>query len=85
MGSVGRLRILKYLARNPEREASLSIYRLKVLTGLGGSSLKAYLRSMIRHGFVREVEINHERKYALNRDNPAVQHLIRLFESAGYI
>jgi len=85
LSSVGRLRILKYLARNPRREASLSEYRLKVLTGLRHPNIRKHLELLVGHGWVEEVEAGSMKKYRLNLDAPYVKRLMGLFEAVNYL
>lgn len=79
LGSIGRLRIMRVMAENPRLEASFSLYRLKALTGIGNSNLKGHLATLIRHGLVEEVRLNHQRRYKLVRGDPLVEALIQVF------
>ena len=85
LGSVGRLRILRYLARSPRGEASLSLYRLRVLTGLRLPDIRSHLELLVGHGWVMEVEAGTQKKYLLNMDAPHVRVLVGLFEAARYV
>jgi DNA-binding transcriptional ArsR family regulator len=85
LSSVGRLRILRYLARNPRGEASLSEYRLRVLTGLRLPDIGKHLELLVGHGWVMEVEAGTQKRYRLNVDAPYVKSLRGLFEAADYV
>lgn len=85
LSSVGRLRILRYLARNPRGEISLSEYRLRVLTGLRLPDIGKHLELLVGHGWVEEVEVGTLKKYRLNVDAPYVKSLRVLFEAADYV
>jgi len=80
LGSVCRLRILKRLAESPGEEA-LTLYRLRVLTGIGSSDLRRHVDELVRSGLLKEVKLCSNRKYALDRSNPAVTALINLFKA----
>lgn len=79
LGSVGRLRILKYLAQNPTGEPTLSVYRLRTLTGLRTKGVEAHLKILGKCGWVKEVPTDSGKKYRLNRENPKVDALINFY------
>jgi DNA-binding IclR family transcriptional regulator len=84
LSSVGRLRIMKYLGENPRKEASLSLYRLRVLTGLKLSDIRRHIDLLVKYGWVKEVGIRDQNKYQLNWESPIVKALFSLYEVAGY-
>jgi len=81
LGSVCRLRILKRLAESPGGEEAVTLYRLRVLTGIGSSDLRRHVNELVRSGLLKEVKLCSNRKYALDRSNPAVTALINLFKA----
>ena len=81
---MGRLRILRSLARNPRREASLSEYRLRALTGLRHTDIRRHLELLVTHGWVEEVEAGSLKRYRLNVDAPYVGKLMDLFKAADH-
>ena len=85
MGSRGRLRVLKFLVRNPKGEPALSVFRLKTLTGLRGRNVEKHLETLVKRGWVEEIPILGGRKYRLKRENPRVEALIQFFKKADYI
>ncbi|MEM4168853.1 MAG: hypothetical protein QXY99_02055 [Thermoproteota archaeon] len=82
LGTVGKIRILRDLARNPGK--SLSKYALIKSTGLKRSNLNRYLKQLARIGWIKEVTGVYTR-YQINLENPKVQHLIDFFKKTEYI
>jgi len=82
LGSVGRIRILRELAREPER--SFSKYSLIKATGLKREDLNRNLKRLTEAGWVKEVPGTSAR-YQINTENPKAQHLIEFFKKAEYI
>jgi DNA-binding transcriptional ArsR family regulator len=85
LGSSGRLRILKYLVKNPTNEPSLSPFRLRTLTGLRGGNVERHMETLVKWGWVEEVHLYGGKKYKLKRENPKVKALIVFFKTVGYI
>ena len=85
MGSKGRLRVLKFLVRNPKGEPALSVFRLKMLTGLRGRNVEKHLETLVEWGWVEEIPTLGGRKYRLKRENPRVEALIKFFKKADYV
>lgn len=88
LGSVGRLRVVRFLAENPRIEDSLTVYRLRALTGMGEDDLKRHLGLLLRYGLVKEVRVGNQAKYSLDRDNQVVSALLELskaFEKASFL
>jgi DNA-binding transcriptional ArsR family regulator len=81
-GSPGRIRILLELARNPR---SLSVYRLRMRTGLRSEDIKKHLRILVDSGMVEELQVGHQRMYMLHHESPLVQALIDLFKVSSSI
>lgn len=77
LGSPRRVRILREMARNP---IPLSVYKIRVLTGLRTEDVKKHLRILIDAGIVRELRIDDQRTYLLDREQPVVKALINIFE-----
>jgi Fic family protein len=84
LGSSGRLRILKYLIKNPTNEPSLTVSRLKILTGLRRGNVEKHLENLVMWGWVEEITINGGKKYKLKRENPKLHLLIRFFRDMEY-
>ena len=84
LGSSGRLRILKYLIKNPTNEPALTVSRLKILTGLRRGNVEKHLETLVRWGWVEEIPIDGGRKYKLKKENPRLDVLIRFFKDVGY-
>jgi len=85
LGSVGRVRVLKYLVRNPRNELALTVFRLRTLTGLRGRNVERHLETLVKWGWVEEVRVDGGRKYRLKRENPKVEALIEFFRKVGYV
>jgi len=85
LGSSGRIRILKFLIRNPTDEPALSIFRLRTLTGLRGGNVEKHLEALVKWGWVEEIPIDGGKKYKLKRENPKVKALIGYFREVGYV
>jgi DNA-binding transcriptional ArsR family regulator len=82
LGSPGRVRILIEMARNP---TSLSVYRLRKLTGLRREDIKRHLQTLVESGVVKEVRAGPGRRYMLNRESPVFEPLLELFRASGSI
>ena len=85
LGSSGRLRILKYLIKNPTNEPALTVSRLKILTGLRRGNVEKHLETLVRWGWVEEIPIDGGKKYKLKRENPKLEGLIRFFKDIEYV
>ena len=46
--------------RRPRDEEFVTVYRLKVLTELNTVNLKRHLTILIKHGLIKEVEMEHQ-------------------------
>ena len=55
LGSSGRLRILRFLSKNPEGEIALTRYKLKVLTGIKTKDINNHLNILVKNGWVEEI------------------------------
>ena len=85
LGSRGRLRILKFLIKNPTGETALTVYRLTSLTGLKRGNVEKHLETLMRYGWVEKIPIYEGIKYRLNREKPELKHLIKFFKDVGYV
>ena len=85
LGSSGRLRILKFLAKNPTNEPSLTVSRLRILTGLRRRNVEKHLETLMRWDWVEEIPIDGGRKYRLKKEKPKVKALIRFLKEVDYI
>jgi len=85
LGSSGRLRILKYLIKNPTGEPSLTVSRLKILTGLRRGNVEKHLETLMEWGWVEEIPIDGGKKYKLKRENPKLGTLMRFFKDMEYV
>ena len=85
LGSSGRIKILKFLVKNPKSEEALSVFRLRTLTGLKGTYVDRHLEILVRWGWVKEIPIDGGKKYKLNKENPRVEALIEFFKKTGYV
>jgi len=82
LGSVGKLRILRVLAKNIDK--SYTKYALEKQTGLKRINLRNNLRDLKSIGWV--IECDHEpKKYKLNKDNCTLNSLLDFFRKARYI
>jgi len=52
LGSRGRLRILKFLIKNPTGETALTVYRITSLTGLKMRNVENHLETLMPYGWV---------------------------------
>jgi DNA-binding MarR family transcriptional regulator len=84
LGSGGRLRILKYLIKNPTNEPSLTVSRLKILTGLKRGNVVKHLETLVRWGWIEEIPIYGGKKYKLKKENSKLDILIRFFKDMEY-
>ncbi|MCP8318841.1 MAG: hypothetical protein L6N95_03325 [Candidatus Methylarchaceae archaeon HK01B] len=82
LGSKGKLRILKELAKNPGR--LLTKYALERKTGLKPIDVRANLKSLIEIGWVIEHRYRIT-KYQLNMEDEIVQDTIEYMRKAGYL
>ena len=85
LGREARLRILKFLIKNPSREESLTKYRIAVLTGLKGKAVDGHLSKLVETGWVQSTQINDLKKYRVNSRNPNIPHLIDFFTRIKYV
>ena len=85
LGREARLRILKFLIKNPSRDKSLTKYRITVLTGLKGKAVEEHLNILIETGWVQCAQVNDLKKYRLNSKNPNIQHLADFFTKIKYV
>jgi len=82
LGSVGKLRILRVLAKNMDKRYTK--YALEKQTGLKRINLRNNLRDLKSIGWV--IEYDHEpKKYKLNKDNRTLNSLLDFFRKARYI
>jgi len=82
LGSVGKLRILRILAKDVDKYYTK--YALEKKTGLKRVNLRNDLEALKSIGWV--IEYEHEpRKYKLNKDNHTVNSLLDFFRKARYI
>lgn len=85
LGREARLRILKFLIKNPSREKSLTKYRIAVLTGLKGKAVEEHLNKLVETGWVQFTQVNDLKKYGVNSKNPNILHLIDFFTRIKYV
>jgi len=71
LGSSGRLKLLRYLSRNPEGMTKYAIEQ----SGLRYGDVTANLRVLVEIGWVEELPTQ-PRKYRINLDNGIVNALI---------
>ena len=80
LGSSGRLKLLRYLSRNPEGITKYAIEQ----SGLRYGDVTANLRVLVEIGWVEELPTQ-PRKYRINLDNGIVNALIEFFQKSGYL
>ena len=80
LGSSGRLKLLRYLSRNPEGMTKYAIEQ----SGLRYGDVTANLRVLVEIGWVEELPTQ-PRKYRINLDNGIVNALIEFFQKSGYL
>ena len=85
LGREARLRILKFLIKNPSRDKFLTKYRITVLTGLKGKAVEGHLNKLIETGWVQCTQMNDMKKYGLNSKNPNIPHLVDFFTKIKYV
>jgi len=85
IGSGGRLRVLKFLVKNPTSEPSLTVSRLKTLTGLRRGNVGRHLETLVKWGWVEEISIDGGKKCKLRTERPEVGALIKFFKEVGYV
>jgi len=84
LGSKGKLRILRALAKEPQKP--LSIYMLEKYTGIRSNFLKADIKTLMEIGWVKEyTESGRIKKYSLNLRNETVLKIIEFFRSINYL
>lgn len=82
LGSKGRLRILRELAKRST--CYLTKYALERKTGLNPINVRADLRSLVEIGWVKEFPYR-IRKYQLNMDDQIVKETVDYFRRVGYL
>lgn len=85
LGSSGRLRVLKFLVRNPTNEPALTVSRLRRLTGLKRGNVEKHLETLMKWGWVEKIPIDGGKKYKLRIEKHEVEALIRFFKEVGYV
>ena len=80
LGSSGRLKLMRYLSRNPEGMTKYAIEQ----SGLRYGDVTANLRVLVEIGWVEELPTQ-PRKYRINLDNGIVNALIEFFQKSGYL
>lgn len=85
LGSKGRLRILKSLISTPLHDPALTVFRLRVLTGLKHNSVETHLQTLMKWQWVKEIRINGGRKYKLEKDRVPIKALTQFFKKTGCI
>jgi Fic family protein len=70
LGSVGKLRILKFLIKNPEK--AYTRYSLKKETGIKPKDVTNDLKTLVTIGCVKEYRYG-RKTYQINMDNHIVQ------------
>lgn len=84
LGSKGKLRILRALAKEPQKP--LSIYMLEKYTGIRSNFLKADIKILVEIGWVKECAGSGRiKKYSLNLRNETVLKIIEFFRSINYL
>jgi len=82
LGSVGKLRIMRVLARR--KEEAYTKYALERATGLKPVDIRSDLKSLTLMKWVKEYPYR-PKKYKINMDNPTVAYLIDFFIKARYV
>ncbi|MDQ1281018.1 MAG: hypothetical protein QG670_2282 [Thermoproteota archaeon] len=82
LGSVGRLKILRALAKG--NAISETKYSLEKVTGLKPIDVRKHLKILIDTSWVREYDYNPP-VYTLNKENPKVKLLMDFFKSVDYL
>jgi len=82
LGSKGRLRILRELAKRST--GYLTKYALERKTGLRPVDVRADLRSLVEIGWVKEYPYRIS-KYQLNMDDQFVKETVEYFRRVGYL
>jgi len=80
LGSSGRLKLMRYLSRNPEGMTKYAIEQ----SGLRYGDVTANLRVLVEIGWVEELPTQ-PRKYRINLDNGIVNALIEFYQKSGYL
>ena len=83
LGSSGRLRILRFLTKNPEGEIALTRYKLKVLTGIKTKNVNNHLKILVKNGWVEEISLNGVKKYKLNLKERKTELLTDFLQKIG--
>ena len=82
LGSVGRLRILRFMASG--ETPTFTRYALEKLTGLSPMYVRKHLKILIETGWVKELNYGSP-VYALNLDDSKVSLLVDYFRKIGYL
>jgi Fic family protein len=82
LGSVGRLRIIAELAREPEER--LTVYNISAATHLKRSDVKANLAHLLAIGWVKEHR-TYPVKYQINLSNETALKLVNFLRSIRYV
>jgi len=85
LGSSGRIRVIRFLVKNPTSEPALTVSRLKTLTGLRRGNVEQHLETLVKWGWVEEIPIDGGKKYKLRMEKPEIAALIRFFKEVGYV
>lgn len=82
LGSRGRIRLLRALIEAQKSGRAVSITKLKVETGLRGRSVADQLETLVKYGWVEEVQTAEGRRYRLRvcGKTEAVKKLFRELE-----
>jgi len=84
LGSRGRVRLLKALVEAQKSGCAASMSKLKAATRLKGQSLRAHIETLMKYGWVEEVQTAEGRKYRL-KENGKTEAVKKLFMELGYL
>lgn len=82
LGSIGRVRIVAELARNPDRR--MTIYAISAVTRLKRVDIKANLARLVEIGWVVAYRSPPPTKYQVNLKNETVSRWVEFLRSSGY-
>jgi Fic family protein len=82
LGTIGRLRIIARLGRNPDKR--FTVYGISAMTHLKRSDVRANLSHLVEIGWVRKFETT-PTTYQMNLSNEAATKLVDFLRSVGYL
>jgi len=83
LSSIGKLKILRLLMKNPDH--AFTRYEIGKKTPINLRDIKNNLQALLEIGWLTELKYGHLQKYSINLDHNLVQRLLTFFRDIDYL